>query len=101
MKVVDGVVTEALEVVALENVERLEHLEGGERRRHRQHLPATVRDRDGLTPLGRETGQVVLGEPPAGLADGSGDRARDRPAGGRCRPRPPGGTSTAAPCWSR
>ena len=77
MEIVDGVVAEALEVVALEDIEGLEHLERGERRRHREHLAVSIGDRGRLSPFGRERGQVLFTEPPAGLAHRTGDRARD------------------------
>src|SRR5258706_116575 len=80
MEVVDRVVAEAPEVVALEDVEGFEHLERGERRRHREHLAVAIRDRRGLAPFWSERGQVALAQPPAGLPYRPSDRARDGPA---------------------
>src|SRR5207245_2655746 len=45
MEIVDGVVAEALEVVALEDIEGLEHLGRGERRRRRENMAVSIGDR--------------------------------------------------------
>src|SRR5216683_580315 len=60
MEVVGGVVAPARQVEALQDVEGLEHLERGERRRHRADLAPAIRDGEGLAPLRLERGQVLL-----------------------------------------
>src|SRR5712692_11685030 len=80
MEVVDGVVSPSLEVVALEDIERLQHLEGREGRRHRAHLETAVADADRLAPLGLELGEVGLREPAPRLLYGAGHGLGDGPA---------------------
>src|SRR5207247_1462008 len=80
VEVVDRVGAPRAQVVAFEDVQRLQHLEGRERRRHRIDLLAAIRDRRRLAPLRLELRQVLLAEPAARLADGARNRLRDRPA---------------------
>src|SRR5919201_547166 len=71
VKVLDGVVPPRANVIALEDVERLQHLKGRERRRHRIDLLTAIRDRRRRAPLRLERGEVVFAEPPARLAHGT------------------------------
>ncbi len=86
VQVVGRVVAPGSQIEPLQDVQGLEHLERGERRRHRDDLPPAIGGGERRAPLRPERGQILLGEPAARLAHRARHRARDRAAVERLRP---------------